>query len=805
MEALLHDIRFALRVLVKNPGFTLVAAFALALGIGANTAIFSVVNGVLLRPLAYPKPEQLTMVWLDNRRQGIREDITSWPNYTDWRDQNQTFQGMAGYRSTRLNLTGSGEPEEMQVVMVTTNFFQLMGIGPALGRGFVDDESQPGKDNVVVLSHGLWQRRFGGDPAILNRQINLNGQATTVIGVMPAGFEFPSKTDMWGPLAPNDRLRAARGAFWLPVIGRLKDSVTIEQARAEMNVIAERLENEYPDINRGYGVNLVPLHETTVGNVRTALLVLLAAVGFVLLIACANVANLLLARAATRSREIAVRSALGAGRGRIIRQLLTESLILAITGGAVGVLLAWWGVDLLVKLGPENLPRLSEVRLDSRVLGFTFSLSILTGIVFGLAPAIYASRLDLSEMLKEGSRTGPGGKRANIVRSAFVVTELAFALLLLVGAGLMIRSFARIQNVDPGFRTDRLLTLQLRLPRTKYPDGAQVNAFYQQLHERLAALPGVDGASATTSILLPQLANSSGFVIEGRAPDPQEQRLELPFDSVMPEYFQVMGVPLLRGRFFTAQDGPDAPNVAIINETMAGKYFGSDDPLGRRFSFGTPRNDSDWITIVGVVRDTKRQGLAAPIRIESFMPAAQNPSRGMEIVIRTSGDPQAMAGTVREQVRQLDADLPIASIRTMEEIFSTSIAERRLNMLLLGIFAFVALVLAAVGIYGVMSYAISRRTNEMGVRIALGATRGDILRLVVGQGMRLALAGVGAGTVLAFVMTRWMSSLLFGISSTDLWTFTLVPVLLAATGLLACYIPARRATRVDPMIALRYE
>jgi putative ABC transport system permease protein len=805
MESLWQDFRYAVRMLAKNPVFTAVAVIALALGIGANTAIFSVVNGVLLQPLPYPQPEQLMMVWLDNRRQGIRDDITSWPNYTDWRDQNKTFQGMAGYRTTRLNLTGTGEPEELSSVMVTGNFFSIMGINPAMGRGFTAEEEQPGKDNVVILSHGLWQRRFGGDPSVINRQINLNGQVTTIIGIMPAGFDFPRRTELWGPLAPNERTRAARGSFWLPVVGRLKPGVTPTQAQADMNVVGGRLEDQYPQINRGYGVNVVPLHEYTVGDIRRALLILLGAVGFVLLIACANVANLLLARAATRGREIAVRSALGAGRARIIRQLLTESLLLALIGGAFGIMLAAWGIKMLTKLGPANIPRLSEVHLDGRVLAFTALVSILTGIIFGLVPALQASRLDLSEMLKEGGRTGSGGGRARLVRSAFVVVEMALALVLLIGAGLMIRSFARLQNVDPGFRTDHLMTMQLRVPRSKYREGPQITAFYRQLQERLAALPGVTGVSATTGILLPKLANSAGFIIEGKPQEPEEQRLELPFDAVMPDYFKVMGVGLVKGRFFTDQDGPNSPNVAIINETMVKRYFNNEDPIGKRFSFGQPQTDRDWITIVGVVKDTKRQGLAAPIRIESFMPATQNISRGMEVVIRTSGAPQALAGSIRAAVKTLDADLPIARMQTMEEVFSDSIAERRLNMLLLGLFATVALVLAAVGIYGVMSYAINQRTHEMGIRIALGAEPRDILRLVVGQGMALSFAGVGVGLGVAFILTRLMSSLLYGISATDPVTFIAVPAILTGIGLIASYIPARRAVRVDPMIALRYE
>jgi putative ABC transport system permease protein len=805
MQTLWQDLRYGVRVLLQQPGFTFIAVLTLALGIGANTAIFSVVNGVLLRPLPYAEPDQLAMVWLDNRRQGIRDDITSYPNFLDWRDKNSSFQAMAGVRNLTTNLTGVGEPEELRGAAVSPNFFQLMGVGPALGRGFVPEEEQPGKDKVVILSHGLWQQRFGGDPAIVNRTISLNGEPLTVVGVMPPGFEFPSKATLWRPLAPNERLRAARGSFWLPVIGRLKPGVTRQQAQADMDLVAKQLEQQYPNINAGYGINVVPLHEQTVGNIRTALLVLLGAVAFVLLIACANVANLLLARAATRQREVAVRAALGADRFRLVRQLLTESVLLSVVGGVLGVLLAWWGVEMLLTLAPANLPRLNEIQLDWRVLGFTLGLSLLTGLIFGLAPALQTSHLELGEALKEGGRSGAGGRRAQRVRSVFIVAEVALALVLLAGAGLLIRSFWRLQQVNPGFRTDHVLTLQLTLPRTKYPEGAQAAAFFQRLQERLAALPGVESASAASSIMLPKLANSSGFTIENRPPDPREQQLELPFDAVLPNYFQTLGVQLLRGRTFTAQDAQGQPEVAMVNESFAKRYFPNEDPVGRRFTFGDGTNNPQWITIAGVVRDTKRQGLDQPIRIESWMPHAQAPSRSMEVVVRTAGDPLALTGAVRDAVWSLDRDLPIPRIQTLAQVLSESVAQRRLNMLLLTLFAAVALILAAVGIYGVMSYAVTQRTNEIGIRVALGAQSRDVLKLVVGQGMKLTLIGVGTGMILTLALMRLLASLLFGVSATDPLTFSVIAVLLIAVALLACYLPARRAAQVDPMIALRSE
>jgi putative ABC transport system permease protein len=804
MNTFWQDLRYGLRMLLKNPAFTAVAVIALALGIGANTAIFSVVNGVLLSPLPYPQPEQLAMVWLDNRRQGIRDDITSYPNFLDWRDKNHSFQGMSGMRNLAVNLTGTGEPEELRGAAVAANFFSLMGVNPAQGRGFTTEEEQPGKDKVVILSHGLWRRRFGGDPGILNKTVSLNGEQNTVIGVMPPGFQFPSKAELWAPLAPNERLRAARGAFWLPVVGRLKPGVSRAQAQADMDLIAKQLEQQYPNINAGYGINVMPLHEQMVGNLRRTLLVLLGAVGFVLLIACANVANLLLARAAARQREIAVRAALGAGRWRIVRQLLTESVLLSIVGGALGVLLAWWGLETLLKLSPANLPRLDNIHLDARVLGFTFGLSLLTGLLFGLAPALQTSQLELGETLKEGGRSGSGSRRTQRLRSAFIVAEIALTLALLIGAGLLIRSFWRLQEVSPGFRSERLLTLQLSLPRTKYPEGAQVVTFFQQLQERLAALPGVESASATTTILLPKLANSSSFTIENHSQDPQAQRLELPFDAVQPNFFQTMDIQLLRGRTFAPQDARGQPDVAIVNETFAKRYFPNEDPVGKRFTFGDG-NNPQWISIVGVVRDTKRQGLDAPVRIESWLPHAQAPSRSMQVVLRSKGDPLALAGAVREAVWSLDRDLPIPKLQTMEQVLSESVAQRRLSMLLLSIFAAVALLLAAVGIYGVMSYVIAQRTNEIGIRVALGAQAGDVLKLILGQGMKLALLGVGLGLVTTLLLTRLLASLLFGVSATDPATFAGVALLLLLVALLACWLPAWRATKVDPIVALRYE
>ena len=805
MHSFWQDLRYGARMLLKNPGFTLIAIVTLGLGIGANTAIFSVINGVLLSALPYPQPEQLAMVWCDNRRQGIPDDITSYPNFVDWRDRNKTFQGMAGVTDDTYNLTGAGEPEEIRGATVSINFFQLIGVNPMLGRVFTAEEEQPGRNRVVVLSHSLWRRRFGGDPGVLNKTISLSDEPYIIVGIMPPGFQFPENTEIWGPLAPDEGMRGARFGFFLPVVGRLKPGVTRAQAQADLDVVANQIEKQFPDM-AGYGVNVVPVLENTVGPIRRALMILFVAVLFVLLIACANVANLLLARATVRQREVAVRSALGTGRWRIVRQLLTESMLLSVLGGALGVLLAWWGLRLLVNLSPANIPRLETIRLDGRVLWFALALSLVTGLIFGLAPALQTSHLKLSEALKEGSRTGAGGGRAQRIRGVFIVAEVALTLALLVGAGLLVRSFWRLQQVNPGFKTDHLLTLRVTLWGSKYRQGgAQRVSFYERLQERLAALPGVVSASATSDIMLRKLANSASFTIENRPRDPGELALELPIDRVQPNYFQTMGIQLLQGRAFTAQDSSESTRVSIVNETFVKRYFPNEDPIGKRFTFGGGGPNARWITIVGVVRDTKRQGIDQPVRIESWMPLAQMPSGSMDVVLRTTGAPLALSNEVREAVWSLDRDLPIPSIRTMEQILSERVAQRRLNMLLLGLFAMVALILAAVGIYGVINYAVTQRTNEIGIRIALGAQSGDVIGLVLKQGMALALVGVAIGLIATFMLTRLMASLLFGVSATDPITFAAIAGLLIGVALLACWIPARRATKVDPMVALRYE
>ena len=801
IESVFQDVRYGLWMLRRNPGFTLAAVLTLSLGIGANTAIFSVINGVLLSALPYPEPERLAMIL------PATEGFANYPTFVDWRDQNQTFQGVAAMCADALDLTGGGEPEKIRAADVSANFFQVMGVNLAHGRGFTAEEEQLGNHRVVVLGHSLWQRRFGGDPGILNQTISLNSVPHVVVGIMAPGFRFPENTDMWRPLAPDERRRTSRNGSWLRLVGRLKPGVTQTAAQADLKLIAKQIADQlrlkHSELS-GSGVTIMPLLEHTVGSISKNLMILFGVVLLVLLIACANVANLLLARAAARRREVAVRAALGAGRWRIVRQLLTENMLLAVLGGALGVLLAWWGLRLLLALCPANLPRLDNIRLDARVLWFTLALSLLTGLGVGLAPALQATRLELNQALKEGWSGGAGSRPAQRIRGVFIVAEMALTLALLIGAGLLVRSFWRLQQVNLGFRADHLLTLQLDLLQSKYP-GWKAVSFYERLQERLAALPGVEAVSATSDILLSEAPDSGGFTIENGPPT--EEELELPFTSVQPNYFQTMGIQLLKGRAFTAQDTREGPKVGIVNETFVNRYFPKEDPIGKRFTFGGP--DAKWITIVGVVRDTRRQGLDKPIRIESWLPHAQGfeqqPSLSMEVALRTTGDPLALIHAAREAVWSLDPDLPIIKIHTMEQVLSERVALRRWNMLLLGLFALVALILAAVGIYGVMSYAVTQRTHEIGIRMALGARGADVLRMVVWRGMSLTLAGVALGLAAALALTRVMGNLLFEVSVTDPATYALIALLLVGVALIASYIPARRATKVDPLQALRHD
>jgi predicted permease len=804
MENLLRDLRYAIRMLGQKPAFTFIVVLALSIGIGANTAIFSVVNAILLRPLPYKNPDRLSMIWMNNPKLGVAEDWHSFPNYTDYKEQNQVFEDMAAFNSRSFNLTGTGDPVRVTGAWTTASLFSVLGVEPLLGQVFTVEAEEPGKDLVVVLSQGLWQRRFASDPNIIGQPINLNGTNRTVVAVMPATFAFPEKeSEVWVPLAVSPQRRQARNSFSLKAVGRLKPGVTIDQARADMGAIGQRLDEQY--FQAGYGANLVPLHQQETSKVKSALIVLLAAVAFVLLIACANVANLLLARAAVREREIAIRVSLGAGRGRLIRQLLTESALLALIGGAIGVLLAMWGLQGLIALSPADIPRLEQIHIDARVLAFTFGISLLTGFIFGLAPALQASSPDLHETLKEGGRGSTGGARGKLVRNALVVCEIALSLVLLIGAGLLIKSFMRLQQFDLGFNPDNILTMRVQLPGTKYREGKQVSEFYKQLLERMETVPGVQSAGAISTIFLSDTPNSTNFTIEGRPVPTGAEAIEVPLDSVSPNYFRVMGIGLLRGREFDDRDVDGATPVAIINDTFARRFFPNEDPLGKRYVYGQPDTRNPWIAIVGVVSDMRRTGFDKEERPETFLPEAQNPDGTLTIVARTTGEPANFATALRNEVWALDKDQSVFDIKTMDQTLSEMISQRRFTMLLLGVFAGVALILAAVGIYGVMSYSVTQRTHEIGIRMALGAQSSNVLSLIVGQGVKLVLLGVGLGLAASFLLTRLMLSLLYGVSATDPLTFSVISLILIGVALLACLVPARRAAKVDPMVALRYE
>ncbi len=818
METLLQDLRDGIRLLTKKPGFTAVAVIALALGIGANSAIFSVVNGVVLRALPYKNPESLIMVWsrrpLLQAQTGSSEFPVSAADFLEWREQNQVFDQIAAFHTQSFNITGNREPEFLGGVRASANLFSLLGVDPILGRTFLTEEDQPGAGHVVIISHGLWERRFGSDPQIIGQKLILNDEPYTLVGVMPPGFQFPRKgempagyqfprqADLYTPLAWTPGQAGNRGRSFLAVIARLKPQVTLAQAQSDMQAIAGRLTEQYPQFNTNKDVFIIPLHQQVVGKVRPALLVLLGAVAFVLLIACANVANLLLARAASRQKEIAIRTALGASRSRVIRQLLAESVILALTGGGLGLLLSIWGIDLLLAISPANLPRVDAIRVDGRVFGFTVAVSLLTGIIFGLVPALQASKTDVNEALKEGGRASSTGH--NRFRGLLVALEVALSLVLLIGAGLMIRSFVRLLNENPGLNPQSVLTLDVGLPRNKY-SGAQQVAFFQQVIERLQALPSVNAAGAIYPLPLSGGEEGMGFGIEGRPPAAPGEYSTAGPRWVSPDYFNVMGISMLRGRGLTERDGTDTTRVVVINEAMADRYFSDEEPIGKRIAFDQLNGGPNWREIVGVVRNVKHSALDSNPQPEFYIPFTQSPSPFMTFVVRTAGDPLSLVGVVRAEVLGVNKDQPISNVHTMGELVSNSVAQRRFNMLLLSIFAGVALLLAGVGIYGVMSYSVAQRTQELGLRMALGARTSHVLVLVVKQGMALAFVGIGIGLGASFALTRILASLLYGISPTDPVTFSVIALLLASVAFVACYVPARRGTKVDPMIALRYE
>ncbi|MGO8735801.1 MAG: ADOP family duplicated permease, partial [Terriglobia bacterium] len=808
LASIWQDIRCGLRMLRKNPGFTAVAVITLALGIGANTAIFSVVNGVLLRPLPYKNPGRLVQLWATNTKWKASRMILSPADFFDLADENQVFEEASIYRPGDMNLAGRGEPERVWSARVSTNMFKLLGVRPALGRAFLPDEAQPGKGQVAIISHGLWERRFGGDGAILGKPVTLDTSPYVVVGVMPLGFAFPrATTDVWVPFVPTtDELRS-HGLQEAFAVARLKRTVRLEQAQADMNPIAARLANAYPKTNEGRGFRLVPLQEEIVGDVRPALLVLFGAVGLVLLIACANVANLSLARGAGRQREIAIREALGASRPRVIRQLLTESLLVALIGGGLGLLFAPGGIVLLRTIGPADFPRLNGVGIDRWVLWFTFGVSVVSSILFGLVPAFQVSKPDLRGSLKEAAMTSHLGFTTfgrHRTRSILVISQVALALVLLAGSGLLIRSFWRLVTVDPGFDVHNVLTMSVSLPSTKYSTTPARNAFFQDVLNRVAALPGVTAAGAVNMSPISGGAVTYSFEIEGHPSARAEESPEAELEIISPGYFQAMGVKLLRGRGFTNQDRRGAPVVAIISQALARRYWPNEDPVGRRIL-------GEWSArglteIVGVVSDTRDIALAAAPRPQLYLPYLQFDNFGyMTLAVRASSNPLEIAHPIEAQVWAVDRDQPVADVMTLEGVLSKSVAEPRFRTLVLGIFAGLALSLALVGVYGVMSYTVIQRTHEIGIRMALGAERGNVLRLVVRQGFALTFMGLGAGILVALALTRFLVAFLYDVRATDSATFVAVSFVLAAAGLVASYIPARRATKVDPMEALRYE
>jgi putative ABC transport system permease protein len=802
MSNLWQDARYGVRMLRKNAGFTVVIVLTLALGIGANTAIFSVVNAVLLQPLPYKDSGQLVQVWEKNPKKGFPQFSVSPANFMDWKEQSHSFAQMAAIQGGDYTLTGIGEPSRLHGVDVSTNLFSLLETQVQLGRDFLPGEDKPGAIPVVIISNELWQGRLGGDPNVLGTILTLDAQPCTIVGVMPPGFHFPNQNvELWTPLVLDERALAARGAHWLAAVARLKPGVSIVQAQAEMDTIASRLEKQYPDNDNGWGITLVPLRTEVIGHIEPSLLLLMGAVGLVLLIACANVANLLMARASGRMREMAIRAALGAGRARILRQLLTESLLLAFVGSALGLLLAGWGTDFLLRLDIGGIPRQSEVGIHAPVLWFSAGAAFLAAILFGLLPALHSSVLDLNICLKEGlPDRGRGGSR---LRRLLVVSEMALAVLLLVGAGLLVRSFARLLEVHPGFQPANLLTLRLDLPDAKYSKKEDSEAFYRELLGRVRNLPGVESAAAVSRLPLNGANYNLEFFPEGRPPAPNERFMSAEFRVASPDYFRTMGIALLRGRAFTDADAQDAPLVAVINEAMARQFWPNADPIGQRIII-TDRVPGAR-EIVGVVGDVKHYGLAIPAKPEMYVPEDQKGWGELFVVVRGKLPSSALASAVSGEVHALDKDLPVFAVRSMDEIVVRSVGDQRFAAYLFALFAALALILAAVGIYGVMSHAVALGTHEIGIRMALGAQPGDVLGMVLRQGLKITLTGVGIGVAAALALTRLLASQLFGVTPTDPLTFLGVSVLLTGVALLACYLPARRATCVDPLIALRYE
>jgi putative ABC transport system permease protein len=810
MQTLWQDLRYGFHMLWKSPGFTLVALLALALGIGANTFIFSVVNALLLRPLPFPDSDRITSILAKDPDTGMLYSAYSLPNFEDIRDRNQVFEQVVALNMSTEFLRSGDEPERLRGAKVSADLFPLLGVKPLLGRTFSSEEERSGSGNFIVLSYDLWQRRFNSDPNIINQNLVIGSQPTTVLGIMPEGFKFPvgaRQIDFWMPLISSipPAARSARGAVYLGLFARLKPNVTLVQAQVEMDLIAKNLATQYPEANTGLNIVAVSTHERLVGKIRPALLVLLGAVALVLLIACANVANLLLARASVRQKEIAIRTAIGATRWRVVRQLLTESLLLSILGGAAGVLLAFWAIELLISSNPANLPRVAEIELDKYVLLFTIGLTTLTGLFFGLAPALQASRTDLNESLKDGMRESSGGIKRNRTRSALVITEIALSLILLVGATLLFQSLRRVLAVSPGFEPDNVLTADVSVSTDKYPERAQRAAFYREALERIRALPGVESAGIVYPLPLGGNFESYTFDIAGQPPFPPGQQPSADRRVVSPDYFRTMSTPVRKGRAFGAQDQANATPVMIVNDAFVRRFFPGEEVVGKRIIPGEGRKPVTR-EIVGVVGSIRHEGLDVEPTPEYYIPYEQASVDDMTVVARTTtGNPTSIATPLRDVIRTMDKDQPVYNIRPMTQLVSDSVAQRRFNLVLLGGFAMLALVLAGIGTYGVMSYSVAQRTREIGVRIALGAQSRDVLKMVLSHALVLTAIGLALGLVGAFALTRFLVTLLFEVKPTDLTTFAIVSIVLGAVAITACLILARRATKVDPLVALRYE
>lgn len=815
---MLQDLRYALRSLVKTPGFTAVALITVALAIAANTAVFSLVNGLLIRPLPFKAPQDIVLLFEKFTAQGLDQIPVSAPEYLDYQKQVRSYEGIAAFNFANFNLTGGDMPERIQGAVVTPSLFPLLGVQPIKGRVFNESEFGEGNDGAVLISERLWRRRFNSDPQIVGAQVSINGRSLSVIGIMPAQFEFPlplfgvqggtfaERADIWKPIAFTKNELESRGSRSYGVIGRLKPGVTQKQAQAEIDTIIASWIPVFPDNYEPatkFGASLYPLNDLVVGPMRNALMILVGAVSVVLLIACANLTTMLLARAGAREREFGIRLALGAGRMQLVRQMLSESILLALVGAAAGVVLAVWGLDLLSALGSQTVPRIAEVNIDLRVLLVTLTVAVGTGIIFGLIPALASGKPELTEALKEGGRGSTSGLRRNRLRNALVVTEVALALVLLVGAALLLKSFARLQNVDPGFNSKNVLTMEVALPLLKYPRGKPVADLFAEATRRVKTLPGVEAAAFTTILPLSGSNSDSSFAIEGRDPVQEKVYPDEEIRGVTSEYFSALKVPLLQGRFFNEGDQFEGPGTVIVNSTFATKWWPNQDATGKRITFSDTREpDVKWITVVGVVGDMRHRGLDLDPKPEFYFPHNQRPSRAMILTVRSAQDPRSLTSTIRRELRSLDPDLPAANVRTLEQVTADSIAPRRLSVALITVFAGVALVLASVGIYGVMSFLVVQRTHEIGVRMALGAQRRDVFTLVISRAAKLVALGTAIGLLLAVVSTRALGAMLYNVAAFDLPTVALVTFALAFVALFASYIPALRATRADPMIAL---